>query len=310
MPVLKDPATSGNAKAKDGAFKDVTTKVAQALGLALNRKLRENSYDKKQACKRLCWMMQQLATSHLHFRAAATSMKTGVLDSVEDLHTECSAVVDDVLANMERKTLTPHEYYKLAQTLASCMGRLSEESSEYYAALTQINLEVRNGEHIEGEFSDAQIKAKIAEMKEAKAWTAAQLGQIKMAGDEAKAAESGPDGADPATVREAKAMAKKAAKRALQRKIAISMLFSEENDIDSQASMSERTALLLKKRVVSDVWHLPGEGDSASASEGVVAAETQTAGAKKRAAADEGPAAAKKPKNKDDSAKEDAEDKA
>lgn len=50
-------------------------------------------------------------------------------------------------------------------------------------------------------------------MKEANAWTAAQLGQIKMAGDEAKAKEAGPDGADEPVVRQAKADAKKAAKK-------------------------------------------------------------------------------------------------
>ena len=51
------------------------------------------------------------------------------------------------------------------------------------------------------------------QMKEANAWTAAQLGQIKMAGDEAKAKEAGPDGADEFVVRQAKADAKKEAKK-------------------------------------------------------------------------------------------------
>ena len=51
------------------------------------------------------------------------------------------------------------------------------------------------------------------QMKEANAWTAAQLGQIKMAGDEAKAKEAGPHGADEWVVRATKADAKKAGKK-------------------------------------------------------------------------------------------------
>ena len=51
------------------------------------------------------------------------------------------------------------------------------------------------------------------QMKEGNAWTAAQLGQIKMAGDEAKAKEAGPHGADEWVVRQSKADAKKEAKK-------------------------------------------------------------------------------------------------
>ena len=66
---------------------------------------------------------------------------------------------------------------------------------------------------MEGEFSDAQIEAKIVHMKDTNAWTAAQLGQIKMAGNEAKVNEPGPHGADECVVRQAKSEAKKAAKK-------------------------------------------------------------------------------------------------
>lgn len=66
---------------------------------------------------------------------------------------------------------------------------------------------------MEGEFSDAQIEAKIMHMKDTNAWTAAQLGQITMAGNEAKVNEAGPDGADALVVRQAKSEAKKAAKK-------------------------------------------------------------------------------------------------
>lgn len=131
-------------KAKDGPLKDVTVKVAQALGTMLNRKLKDGGYDKKQACKRLCWQVQQLATAHMFFLAATSSPAAGVQDTIEDLDKECIAVVDDVFSSLDRKgPLKPHELCKLGHTVQSTMGRIDEESSEYYAALAQISTNMR-----------------------------------------------------------------------------------------------------------------------------------------------------------------------
>lgn len=47
--------------------------------------------------------------------------------------------------------------------------------------------------------------------------------------------------------------------------------------------MSERISLLLKKRVVSDTWHIEGEGDSASGEECTAGSNGKACGAKKRA---------------------------
>lgn len=79
-------------------------------------------------------------------------------------------------------------------------------------------------------------------------------------------------------------------------KIACGLLYSEENNISDQAKVSERIALLLKKRVVSDTWHIEGEGDSASGEECPVASKGKAGGAKKRAHTESESATTKKQK--------------
>lgn len=80
-------------------------------------------------------------------------------------------------------------------------------------------------------------------------------------------------------------------------KIACSLLYSEGNDIGDQATTSERIALLLKKRVVSDAWHIEGEDDSAAVAE-----------TKKRGGDEAGPAVLKKLKSAVAGSDSDAED--
>ena len=86
------------------------------------------------------------------------------------------------------------------------------------------------------------------------------------------------------------------------------MLYSEGNDIGDQATMSERIALLLKKRVVSDAWHIEGEDDSASVAESVDAAEKKTCDTKKRGGDEQGSAVLKKLKSTVPGNDSDAED--
>ena len=131
-------------KTKDGPLKDVTVKVAQAVGMMVNRKLREGAYDTKLACKRLCWQIQQLATGHVFFLAATSCPTAGVQDSIEDLEKEVMDVVNDVISSLDRKgPLKPHELCKLGHTLQGTMGGMDVESSEYYAALAQISTNIR-----------------------------------------------------------------------------------------------------------------------------------------------------------------------